>query len=134
MLKKTVWLVSLVLFAVFVYTTVLPVFNRPPEYVEAPDYCKAIMHYANNQLSLKYLNLPAQVSNWEIEEVLILKMEDIPGPHKRKIATASVCGSYIIPAQGTGKKPRKGSFDTKLVFNVGNRYPSGIDVQHVRFR
>lgn len=133
MLKKTAWLVSMVLAAVIVHTVVLPHFNRPPEYVDAPDYCKAIAQYAKYQMSERYLGLPSTVLNWDVDDVQILKIEEIPGPHNRKLTTATICGSYVVQASGNKKKPVKGKFNKKLVFNIGNKYPSGIDVQHVRF-
>lgn len=133
MLKKTVWLVSILLLVVFLYTTAWPYLNRPPKCVDAPEYCEAILEYARNQMADKYFDLPAEVTNWQVEDVVILSMEDIPGPHHRKRTTATLSGSYETPPRGISKSPHKGKFSVKLVFNIGSRYPEGIDVQHIRF-
>ncbi len=133
MLKKTVWLVSILLFAVFVYTAVIPLFNRPPQCVDAPEYCKAILEYANSQMPGKYFELPTDIISWEINEVMILKMEEIPGPHNRKKTTTQLNGAYILAPQSKSEKPKLKKFESKQVFSIGKRYPEGIDVQHIRF-
>lgn len=133
MVKRILWLVLIVILAVFCYTTVLPYFNRPPQTVDAPEHSKAILHYANSQMAQKYFNLPANTISYKIEEVIIHSMEDIPGPHNRKKTTATLSGVYKTPPQGNLKNPVQTEFSSKLVFSLGRRYPDGIDVQLIRF-
>ncbi|MCB5251959.1 MAG: hypothetical protein RBR69_02765 [Candidatus Cloacimonadaceae bacterium] len=129
MIKKTLILAAIVLGACLIYLYMLPAITAEPQYVHAPEICCAIKDFANRHMQGKSFDIPRNAEKWLVEQVLIHKLEDLPGPHGKKVAKTTVQGSYWIP-QGEYSPPKQKSFEAKLHFNIGKKYPEGINVQY----
>jgi hypothetical protein len=79
----------------------------------------------------KAFEIPRNAEKWLVEQVLIHKLDEMPGPHNRKIVQATLKGSFWTN-QGEYSPLKQKSFKSKLQFNVGNKYPEGISVQYIR--
>lgn len=130
MIRKASLFAAIVLGTCLIYIYVLPALTAKPEYVEAPDICCAIRDFANEQMQGKAFEIPRNAEKWQVEEVLIHKLEDLPGPHGRKMVQTTVQGSFWLN-QGEYSPPKQKSFKSKLQFNIGRKYPAGISVQYI---
>ncbi|MDD2424130.1 MAG: hypothetical protein PHT37_07370 [Candidatus Cloacimonetes bacterium] len=131
MIKKVLLLAGIILGACLIYVYGLPALSSKPKYVEEPDISAAIKDFANGHMQGKAFEIPRNAEKWLVEQVLIHKLEELPGPHGRKMIQATVQGSFWID-QGEYSPPKQKSFKSKLQFNVGNKYPEGISVQYIR--
>ncbi|MCK9583305.1 MAG: hypothetical protein M0R69_00130 [Candidatus Cloacimonetes bacterium] len=131
MIKKVLWLAGIFLAACLLYVYGLPSFFSKQEYVQEPDICCAIRDFANEHMQAGAFEIPSTAQKWLVEEVLINKLEELPGPHERKLIQATVQGSFWTD-QGEYRPPKQKAFKSKLEFNIGNKYPEGISVQHIR--
>ncbi len=130
MIKKVLWTAGIILGVCVIYVYVLPMISAGPQYVEEPEICEAICDFANEQMKGKVFEIPRNAEKWLVENVLIHKLEDLPGPHNRKMVKATVQGSYWTD-QGEYRPLKQKAFKSKVQFNIGNKYPEGISVQHI---
>jgi hypothetical protein len=131
MIKKVLWLAGLIMLLSLLYIYGIPAFSRPAQTVEDPVITAAIGDYVKHHLPEKVLGIPPNSENWLVEDITIHQLKDLPGPHHRKSAETTVCGYYQIP-RGEYRSPKRKSFKTRLLFNIGDKYPSGISVQLIK--
>lgn len=131
MIKKVLLVAGIVLGACLIYVFGLPAILSKPQYVEEPEICLAIKDFANEHMQSRVFEIPRNAQKWQVEEVLLHKLEELPGPHARKHVQATLEGCFWTD-QGEYSPPKKKAFKTKLQFNVGSKYPEGISVQYIR--
>lgn len=128
MTKKIVWICVIVLFATLIYTVGLPSLRQKRDHVDDPKIITAVMAYANTQMPVKCLNIPSKADSWLVEEVEILKLHEIPGPHSRRQVDCRLRGGYRL-LDSNGNAGKSISFKVKCRFLISNKYPEGISVQ-----
>ena len=131
LLKKVMLLAGIIVIACLIYVYGLPALSSKPKCVEEPDLCCAIKDFANGHMQGKAFEIPRNAEKWLVEQVLIHKLDEMPGPHGQKIVQATLKGSFWTD-QGEYSPPKQKSFKSKLQFKVGNKYPEGISVQYIR--
>jgi len=131
MAKKVIIAIIALLLLLIVYNAVVPVLNKPKVVIEDPKLARAIMEFITEQLNEADLALPADLQNWKAEDILITKIENLPGVQGNRRATVNVSGTYL--AAGEKDLNKRTPFTTKhLKFIIGKKYPEGISVQFVR--
>jgi len=116
--------VILFLFAKAILTKNSPVLNEPV-------LSQAILEYCNHHMDKKQLDLPREVTEWKVKDVLIHKIETMPGPREEKLVSTTVVVDYRTSAQQeTGDWTEFRRKHTN--FRIERRYPEGINVQAYR--
>lgn len=105
--------------------------SKAPPILNEPKLSSEITSYANNHMDKKQLDIPPEVSEWKVKEVLIHEIETMPGVKGDKLVTTTVIVSYKIPKpSGNGEWQE---FERKNAqFRIERRYPEGINVQVYR--
>ena len=130
MLKKAIWIVSIILLATVLYTTGLPSLKRKNHYIDDPKLSQEILFFVQNHMQEEEFILPKGGSDWQADSVKVIKIEDVAGPHKNRHATTMVFGSYI-PHPEKSMVNRK-QHKQKMCFFLGRKYPEGISVQYLK--
>ncbi|HQQ68404.1 MAG TPA: hypothetical protein PLX77_06215 [Candidatus Cloacimonadota bacterium] len=128
MLKKVLWVSAIVLLATILYTQGLPSFKKDPPTTFDPKLSQAIVHYARTQVDKKTFGIPQDADIWEINQIQILKLEHLPGPHAMRRAKCKLNGYYSI-APKLGMKRVERVISQTLTFLISDKYPEGISVQ-----
>jgi hypothetical protein len=128
MLKKIIWICSIVLVATTIYTVGLPSIKVRDYPVQDRKIIAAVLEYTNNQMPQKCLSVPGKAVSWQVEEVDILRIDELPGPHSKRRIHTQISGAYTMPAVD-GKDAKIRSFKQKCKFLISNKYPEGISVQ-----
>lgn len=131
MAKKVILSVIILLLVAILYYAVQPLFSKPREDLNDPKLNTAILQFIGDQMQARDFKLPSGLQNWKAEEVLITKLEDLPGPQGNQRASTTIKGSYL--AAGEKNPERRTPFIAKHVkFRLGRKYPEGISVQYIR--
>lgn len=130
MLKKVLLASAIILALVVVYTKVIPFLLKPATPIGDPQIEAAIIDFANKHVNPDKINIPRHAIEWKVEQLRFHKLTELPGPHNRKEIVASITGYYLTPRKDY-QEPKRNSFKVKTKFNIGNKYPSGISVQHI---
>lgn len=131
MAKKVIISVVILLLAAILYYAVQPLVSKPKEDLNDPKLTAAIEDFISEQMQAREFKLPTGLQNWKAEEILITKLEDLPGPQGSHRATVTVKGSYL--AAGENNPERRTPFMVKnMKFRLGRKYPEGISVQHIK--
>lgn len=128
MLKRLLWISAIVLLATILYTQGLPSFKKDPPSTFDPKISQAIMLYTKTQMDKRTLGIPQDADVWEINQVQILKLEHLPGPHAKRRTKCKLNGYYSI-APKLGMKRVERVIGKTLTFLISDKYPEGISVQ-----
>jgi hypothetical protein len=129
MLKKIVWICIIILVATTIYTVGLPSLKVNDYPIQDKKIVAAVLEYANTQMPQKCLSVPRQAEKWQVEEVEITKLNELPGPHSKRRIHTKISGAYTLPAVD-GRDAKIRSFKLKCKFLISNKYPEGISVQY----
>jgi len=129
MIKKVIWICVIVLLATTIYTVGLPSIKFKKEPIRDPKIESAVLYYANHQMPRKTISVPHKAVSWQVEGVLILALEDMPGPHGKRRIECKLTGGYQLPGDFGVAGPSR-SFSQKNTFIISDKYPEGISVQY----
>ena len=128
MLKRILWISAIVLLATILYTQGLPSFKKEPPTALDSKVSQAILHYVKTQMDMKAIGIPLDADVHEINQIQILKLEHLPGPHAKRRVKCKLNGYYSI-APKLGMKRVERVISQTLTFLISDKYPEGISVQ-----
>lgn len=128
MIKKIVLICVIILVATTIYTFGLPAIKLRKDPLNEPKISAAVMEYANTQMRRKCIAVPSRAVKWAVEEVEILSLEELPGPHAKRRIKTRLYGGYTLPGD-FGQEGASRSFKQKCNFLISDKYPEGISVQ-----
>ena len=131
MRAKIITIMAVIAGGVILFLFVKAILSSSPPVLNEPELNQAILQYCNHHMDKKQLDLPREVTDWKVKDVLIHKIDTLPGPREEKLVTTTVVVDYRTASQD--RTADWSEFRRKHTnFRIERRYPEGINVQAYR--